>query len=336
MKMDIPEKIQEEAALWLAKLEQGLSADEQDRFIEWLMADARNGQQLSAHKRNWSRLDLLADWRPEHSPTPNRDLLAPPPRRRAVRLRRVWLSVGGLAACLALLVLTLPRHQESTQVETLTRIASIERRSLDDGSTIELNRGTELSVFYTDGERRVRLDRGEAHFTVTKDPGRPFVVSVAGIDVVAIGTAFNVRLAASGVEVVVTEGSVRVSAPDPSASDTPPRPTVVSKGELVTVTTALHGEPKVTLLSPQQMSDVVAWQPAWLDFSEVPLASIVEEFNRRNAPIRLLIADRELSSMVVNASLRSDNIENFLQLLDRSFGVMAERNGNTITLRRVR
>ncbi|MBI4626652.1 MAG: FecR domain-containing protein [Verrucomicrobia bacterium] len=54
------------------------------------------------------------------------------------------------------------------------------------------------------------LARGKAHFTVAKNPSRPFVVSAGGGDVQAVGTVFNIRLRSEAIEVFVTEGKVQV------------------------------------------------------------------------------------------------------------------------------
>jgi len=58
----------------------------------------------------------------------------------------------------------------------------------------------------------VRLVRGEAHFTVAKNPARPFIVEAGGVAVRAVGTAFDVRHADGAIEVLVTEGKVHVRA----------------------------------------------------------------------------------------------------------------------------
>jgi transmembrane sensor len=83
-----------------------------------------------------------------------------------------------------------------------------ERLALPDGSRVELKDGSEVVVQYSASERRVKLTGGEAHFTVWKDKTRPFIVNAAGVEVRAVGTAFNVRLEAKSVEVLVTEGRV--------------------------------------------------------------------------------------------------------------------------------
>jgi transmembrane sensor len=56
----------------------------------------------------------------------------------------------------------------------------------------------------------VDLAQGEAWFQVAKAPDRPFTVTAGRVRVQAVGTAFNVRRAGVGVDVVVTEGTVKV------------------------------------------------------------------------------------------------------------------------------
>ena len=64
---------------------------------------------------------------------------------------------------------------------------------LDDGSRVSLNTDSRIAILYSDGERRVRLDRGEAMFEVARNPARPFVVIAGNKSVTAIGTSFIVR-----------------------------------------------------------------------------------------------------------------------------------------------
>src|SRR5204863_5888557 len=97
-----------------------------------------------------------------------------------------------------------------------------------DGSVVELNRGAVVSAHFTASERRMRLVSGEANFKVAKDPQRPFVVEARGVAVRAVGTAFNVRIDAVSVEVLVTEGVVNVAQPP-----APPDQAAIPERELV-------------------------------------------------------------------------------------------------------
>jgi transmembrane sensor len=218
--MKAPEKVEFEAALWVVRLERGLTAAEQDAFLDWLRADSHHGEALTQQKAGWTRIDLLADWRPMHGARPNRDLLAPPPRGVVSRWRRhaAWFIPGALAAAAAVVLgvfLARPGNPSDATAMAIApgQIALIERRTLEDGSVIELNRGAELRVNFSAGERHIELSRGEAHFKVAKDPKRPFTVRAGTVTVRAVGTAFNVQRRTASVDVVVTEGTVDVRIP---------------------------------------------------------------------------------------------------------------------------
>src|SRR4051812_2194247 len=63
------------------------------------------------------------------------------------------------------------------------------RQVLPDGTIVELKDGAEISIAYSPQTRRVALRRGEAHFEVTHDTARPFIVAVDSVEVRAVGTA---------------------------------------------------------------------------------------------------------------------------------------------------
>jgi transmembrane sensor len=334
------EALEQQAAAWVLRTDRGLTAAEQDEFLQWLTADRRHGAALARHQRNWNRLNRLGQWLPEHSPQPNRDLLAPRPVFRLLAGRRAWLAPLAAAAALAVGFFLWQARTVPPAAPAAPVIASIVSRTLEDGSVIELNRGAVVSVLFTPGERRVQLEHGEAHFTVAKNRERPFIVSAGGVAVRAVGTAFNVRLDATAVDVLVTEGVVQVDQPPvggvPLARGVEP-PLNLSAGERASVSLAVAAPaPDVVPVTKEQAEDILAWQPRMLDFTATPLKGIVGEFNRHNAPIRIVVADTALARTDVSASLRSDNVEGFIRLLEAGFGVRAERAGDTITLRTAR
>lgn len=334
-----PDSLEDQAAGWVLRQDRGLTAAEQDDFLQWLAADRRHGEALARHRQNWDRLNLLGQWRPEHSPRPNRDLLAPEePVAKVVRFPRTWLAGLSLAAAAALAVIAYLQWPVSAPTENPVPapIAAIEELKLADGSVVQLNRGGQVAVDYTPAARLVRLVRGEAHFTVAHNTARPFIVSAAGVDVRAVGTAFDVRLGGKAVDVLVTEGRVRIDRENAAVAGG--RETVVpelSLGERTVVPLESAGPPpSVARVSTEQAAEMLAWQPKTLEFTSAPLRGVVAEFNRCNAPVHLVIADTELADIEVSASLRSDNVEGFIRLLEAGFNVQVERTDGTITLRR--
>ena len=326
------------AAEWVLRLDRGLTAAEQDEFFQWLAADPRHGERFAQHQRTWKEFNLLAQWRPEHSAEPNPDLLAKP--RRRVRWL-AWVTPLALAASVAVGLAVWTRSEPSRPAPGLA--ASAGTRVLEDGSTVELRGDSAIAVAFTAGERRVELVRGEAFFTVAKNAARPFVVHANGVDVRAVGTAFNVRLDPAHVEVLVTEGKVTVAPPrgsDSSVSEgaavsAPVAPLFVNVGERAVVPLAPQAAPQVTAVDEAQIAQALAWQPRLLDFDSTPLAEVVAEFNRRNAT-QLVLEDVSLVTMPIVASVRSDNVEGFVRLLEVGGSVRAERRGDRIHLRAMR
>lgn len=306
-----------EAARWLARHDRGLTAAEQDAFHQWLAADPRHGAWFARHRRGWDRLDRIAAWHPRHGAEPNPEVLARPPRARRW-LRPAWLA----AAAMVILTGLALQRAAFTEPRAASAPGGYERRELEDGSTVELAGGTEIEVHFTPGERRVALRRGEALFTVARHPARPFIVQAGGVNVRAVGTAFNVRLEAARVEVLVTEGRVQVAPPASRAA-----PPMVQAGELAVVALAAEGPPAIGPATEAARARLRAWQPRILDFSAAPLAEVIAELNRRNR-IQITLADPALGKIVIAASIRSDNLDGFVHLLATTAHLRAERQGD--------
>ncbi len=321
--------IDDAAAAWVARRDRGLTPEEQDEFFQWLAAHPRHGERLAHHQRGWNQLALIALWRPEHAPEPNPDVLAPPPgaRRRPAKILR-WPIPLTLAAAAAIAFGFFALRDAARPPPAVAAEPGYRQQVLDDGTLVELNRGAQLAVAFTAAERRVRLEHGEALFTVAKNPARPFVAEAAGVTVRAIGTAFNVRIAAAGVDVLVTEGRVQLERPTaPLAA-----PPLLDAGQRVTIPFA-GPPPPAAAVSREEIERALGWQPRLLEFVSTPLAEVAAEFNRRNR-VQLVIADEALRALPIGASFRSDNLDGFVRLLEASFGIKADRTDGAIALRR--
>ncbi len=324
------------AASWVLRHDRGLTPAEQDEFLHWLTQDPSHSFQFTRHRQNWQRLEVLAHWRTEHSTRPNPDLLAPP-RKQLLRFAPM-LALAAAAVVAAVFISTNPANAPATlPVATLVTPSSniVTQRILEDGTIVELNQGTVMRVHFTRTERRVSLEQGEAHFTVTKNPSRPFIVTARGMDVFAVGTAFNVRLDQVVVEVLVTEGRVRVSEATDGATpasvalaDKAPVVPLLQAGQRAVVSlSAQPVAPQIATLTPGEIERVLAWQHRLLDFTAAPMSEVVAAFNRRNH-IQLVLVDPQLAEIRISATFRSDNIEGFVSLVEMGFSTRAERLGD--------
>jgi len=204
--------------------------------------------------------------------------------------------------------------------------------TLSDGSDVALKGDSLVDVNFTVTERRVVLQRGEANFTVAKNPARPFLVAARGVVVRAVGTVFTVRLQTDGVEVVVTEGKVRVAPDSPLAADEVKARFLVA-GERLLVPTPGQALAASEQVSGAEGKTTLAWQGEELVFAGQPLANVVEEFNLRSER-KLVIRDVDLGAVRVGGKFRADNVEGFVRLLENGFGISAERKDSEIVLRK--
>ena len=314
------------AASWVMLQDRGLSPAEQDEFLQWLAADPRHGEAMARHRRAWENFDRLAGLHASVPAVPDPDLLAPRTRARPQRAwRRLVCLALPLAAAAAILLVVANRSGPVAVTSADASLAAaqltpIEERTLEDGSTIRLNRGATLHVAFTPDERRVHLERGEADFAVAKDSARAFVVESGGVKIRAVGTAFNVRLTEQAIEVIVTEGIVAVARGDASGAGVL---SALAAGERAFVPRAATGAPVVGQLSKEELDRRLAWQPRLLGFTDESLATILNEFNRHN-PVVLRVTDPALRELRLTARFRSDNVPGFLRLLAADFDVRSE------------
>lgn len=332
------ERDRDEAAIWLARRDRGLTAAEQDAYLQWLLERESRAAAVAELEKTWGRLDLLRQWRPAHSAEPNADLLATPkPRQRS------WVLPALAAAAVITFAVflgwraTVPVADRGAQI-----LPGPERMALEDGSLVELNVGARVAVQYSAQERRVRLEQGEAHFTVAKNPARPFIVEVDGYSVRAVGTAFLVQRGRSEVAVVVTEGQVRMSlaAPTDAPGSAAPRSGAgetlaeLRAGQRADATrTSASPTPHVAIrdLTPLEIEAAMPWRGIRLEFDDLPLREVIKAFNRYNTR-QLVIADAATGEIRLGGNFRADNLEAFVRLLQTGFSVSAEVRDDEIVL----
>jgi transmembrane sensor len=265
------------------------------------------------------------------------------------RTRRRRITAASSVAAALLLSVTAwqfwPRDAEHLQVATVTPSSATvlmpTTRVLADGSVVEFKDKAEIAVDFTPAFRRVTLLRGEAHFQVTKNKARPFIVSAGGVEFRAVGTAFAVDLRKNTVELLVTEGRVSVdeaprgqqlttslnNSPDLQTSDSRP-PVFVDAGNrvVVDIVTTKATLAAVVPVARLDMTERLSWRVPRLEFNGTPLVQVILMFNEHNHP--RLILNPALGSLQMSGTLRADNTDALLLLLKNEFGIEAERRGS--------
>ncbi len=213
------------------------------------------------------------------------EVLAPPAAVRPLARpsRRRWLAGGGLALAAGLAGVSLTPMATRLRADHATGVGERREIGLADGSRVLLNTDSALSVGYTPDRRALTLWRGEAFFTVARDPARPFVVAAGGAEIQAIGTDFDVRLGARALDVAVATGEVALGAARLKAGDG-------ARLDLATGQVARGPAPVETLL---------AWRQGQLVVDRWPVARVLDELGRYHQG-RILLRDDTLGARPVS------------------------------------
>jgi transmembrane sensor len=289
-------EIAAEAAVWVARLH-GPSRTRQmeQEFRAWQAGSPAHRVAFERCTDVWQDVPRIGLATAYEALAAQRASAMPTPRRRREAAWR-WITAsaaaGVVAACA---VLALVWHDEN---RFSTRVGEQRLVVLEDGSRMLMNTDTRLRVDFAAGQRTVAVSSGEAFFEVAKDPRRPFVVRVAGSEVVAVGTAFAVRYvpgarAADELAVTLVEGQVNVRPAGGSAADAlaPERPVLMKAGDRLLLDRPSHeaAAPVAERVDRPDVERVMAWKRSETVFDDTSLADAVAEMNRYNrTPIVLL------------------------------------------------
>lgn len=173
--------IDTQAREWFVRLD-APDASEADwlLFQDWLEADERHRDAYDQVEALWIAVEDI----PASSLPANENF--------GVRRRPAWLAPAMGIAAAVVLALGVGSLFLGQDVQTYSTTSQPRTLQLADGSTVYLNRHSEMSVRLRPDRREVTLADGEAAFDVSHDAERPFVITASGRSVNVLGTAFNV------------------------------------------------------------------------------------------------------------------------------------------------
>lgn len=319
-------RARDEATQWIARLDRGLTADERAGLRQWCVATPANARALRQMSALWADLDVmkaLAEVIPDglEQPAPVTQPALPVSRFRPALAAGLvigliaagagaWLYQGGLAPVAGGL-------SRVAEAPLSTAIGEQREHTLADGSRLAVNTGSLVEVLRLDGAaRELRLQRGEALFSVAHDPTRPFRVVVGGHTVEAVGTEFDIRLHEGGaIDVVVTEGRVRLLAGDAVTGE-------LDHGQAIRIGT--DGTARVSHLDEHEMSARLAWRRGMIEFRGQPLSEALAEF-ARYTPVRFVVTDPAAARTLIGGSVPAGDVDWLLEALRTNFGLESSR-----------
>ncbi len=203
--------------LIVRRLTGSITPEESDELERFISENTSNRKYVETYEKLWydshnslyRKVDAREDWQKIRG-----RMGFGVPEKRVISRRRSFLRIAAVLIPTFILVSVLGMYYFVPGFGRLTayKAAKKEHIHLPDGSNVTLRKGSKLLVVrdLKGKNRRVKLS-GEAFFEVAKDREHPFMVSIAGVDVEVVGTAFNLENSDKEVRIHVTRGVVRFS-----------------------------------------------------------------------------------------------------------------------------
>lgn len=331
--------VESEALAWIAQLN-GDDVSEKDlaAFREWVNRSPAHQKEIKELSELWTGLNVLTVM---DEPIRQADKVSRHLRKNKARKhwkRRIILPAlaGAAAVCLLMISPLSSNNIESTTYEANVSVPLVfktakgehQTHALEDGSVITVNTDSHIEVDFTQGQRDVRLLKGEALFSVAHDERRPFLVFANDGIVRAVGTEFSVHLKDNAFDVLVSEGSVELSTLKPTkpisgtTQTSANAPKVASLGIIKAGHTAQVKDSKasIALVSNDIIDAELSWRVGRLEFTGEGLEEAIAEYTRYT-DLHIIISDPELKKIKLGGGFPTGELDLFFKTLELQFGI---------------
>lgn len=302
-----------QAATWFVELQSEHCTDLlRQQFEDWLTESPAHSQAYFEIEQLWGDIDTLK----------GREVPGLNDARAAGR--SAWRKTSALlGAFLGFSILSGAWWQHATAPLDTYQTGIGERRTiaLGDGSSIQLNTATRLSVKKSWLRREVELQQGEALFNVVHRAWQPFGVAVGDLRISDVGTVFNVRRSAAGTAVAVLEGEVALRKES----------SWIGQNLRAGFSRQIDANGRWLPIRPTTREQSLAWTDGQLWFDHTPLADVTAELERYH-PVRFVLAAPELARQTVSGRFDADDLKPFLLAIEKILPVRVQQQKQTIVL----
>ena len=240
--------------------------------------------------------------------------------------------------------------------ELIVPLGSRALSSLSDGTSVTLNAGSRLKYDNRFGidDRVVQLE-GEGYFKVAEDAERPFIVKTSSLNVIALGTEFNVKAYSDDktIETTLVKGSIKI---EPLTDKSKGEEMVLKPNQRVTfykedskMVDETAGPNEKTenegqLLQAQKTvainrlvkenvnaESIVSWKENRWIFEKQSLSQIAVELERRY-DVQINFESERLKTFRFTGTIITEPIEQVLEVMSISAPIKFKLKGRIVTL----
>jgi transmembrane sensor len=337
------------AAHWLSVLsDENCTEAERKQFFVWLRASGQHVDEFLRLSRLTGKMNQRELWpdatvaeliaAAKASGEGNVTALEFQPIASRPDSKRVRWPLAAAIACVCVLAGLITARSQIEQwlaPEYVTAVGEQRSITLEDGSVVELNSQSRLRAHFKAELRAIELLNGEAIFRVSKDPHRPFRVRTGATDIVAVGTAFNVKASDSRTVVTVLEGRVRVNQRDVAERSAAATNKAISEFELAVGDQLILAKAQPAIrVSLRDTEKVTSWTERRLIFEDTPLSAVVAEFARYSSH-QIRIEDPTVAGRKINGVFDATDPASLAEFLrgDETLDVRNEADGWVVSSR---
>jgi len=202
---------------------------------------------------------------------------------------------------------------------------TISSGQLPDGSQINLNKNSEIKYpeKFSSNERVISLT-GEAFLKVSRDPAKAFIVHTSGVDVVVLGTEFNVRSYPGEEMIEVYVQSGRVAVYTTGEKQIRMDSVLLDPG----FKGIFHRESGKLEMVRIPNENGLFWLSKKLEFNGTELAEVFSILEKEYA-ITIQIPDSSISKLRLTSSFHDQPIDRIMEIISTTLELNHTKNGTT-------
>ncbi|MCE4554642.1 FecR family protein [Roseateles cellulosilyticus] len=211
------------------------------------------------------------------------------------------------------------------------------------GTRMLVNTASQARIDFSSKQRTVEVSAGEALFEVAKDASRPFVVGVAGSEVVAVGTVFSVRFEDGprqddALTVNPCGGPGKRSSYGRGDSLRPQEPVTLKPGDRLTLQyDGCPASPVVdTKVDCPNIERALAWQRHEASCDATLLSDAIAEVNRYSRTEIAMSSDVQDTNYLISGAYRTGDSAAFANAVATLYGLKVRETDGRIELEMIR